>query len=132
MSADDANIEPPPAFPVYRTPVPGSWRRDLYHSEASLEAVEEVRLCLDEKDCIGLFLQYEKHSTTVGQFREDKDTSQFVSKPRYIAISPVLGEEKFRIFFSNERPQGLDESTFQEMVGHIVWWYGRENKISIC
>lgn len=118
-----SNVEPD--FPNYRTPVPGPRIRDWHYSDAPLAGVKEIQLCLDGVHCIGLRLQYEDYSATVGEFRSDKDTSQYFQEPRFIALTQEQDYFKVRITFSGEQRTNSRENEFQEMKGVIAWWYGK-------
>jgi hypothetical protein len=100
---------------------------DIFYSEAPLESVTRVQLCYGSDGCIGLLLDYEKHSQTVGDFRYDKDVSRYFQRPQSISLnhghqhSTRCIDVKF-----SKQSAWLDtavEGDMQPMRGIIVWWY---------
>jgi hypothetical protein len=119
----------PPDHPSYRTPVPSCGTADcnIFYSEAPLEGVTRVQLCHDSDGCIGLLLDYEKHSQIVGEFRYDKGVSRYFQRPQSISLSHEqhLSTRCIDVKFSSQSTC-LDtafESGMQPMRGTIVWWY---------
>ncbi|KAF2785760.1 hypothetical protein K505DRAFT_368832 [Melanomma pulvis-pyrius CBS 109.77] len=125
-----------PALPIYQTvPYYGLRVSDLSYSEAPLSGVVRAQLCMDGGFCIGLVLQYESCSRSVGQFRYDKDISEWFQQPSTIGI--VLKEEGERrkftlqanIRFDAPGPTGIGSSegdqteSVYSMTGVLVWWY---------
>ncbi|KAJ8109446.1 hypothetical protein OPT61_g7451 [Boeremia exigua] len=128
-SATEAAILVPPDFPTYRTPVPaftfGMSISDLFYSEAPLENVTRVQSCYDTGRCIGLLLDYEKHSQTVGDFRYDKEVSHYFQQPRSIGLGYEQQTGCLEVKFSRQIAWSdtAVESYMQPMRGAIVWWY---------
>lgn len=123
---DEKTSQPRPEFLTYRTPMPLIMNRDDWHySEAPLVDVKEVQLCVDDGHCIGLCLHYKDFSMAVGQFREDKDTSQIYHGPRFIQLVRIGSEHKFNINLLGDEKVMPNESEFLAMAGCIVWWYGK-------
>lgn len=126
---DEAAPINPPAFPTYRTPVPADGMNisELFYSEAPLEGVIRVQLCYDTGRCIGLLLEYEKCSQTVGHFRPDKEVSDYFQRPQSISLTHE--QQNFaaglHVKFSKQSPL-LDDSCMQPMRGIIVWWYSAD------
>jgi DNA-directed RNA polymerase subunit E'/Rpb7 len=86
-----------------------------------------VQLFHDSEGCIGLLLDYEKHSQIVGNFRYDKDVSRYFQRPQSISLShgQHLSTRCTDVKFSSQSTP-LDtaiESGMQPMRGIIVWWY---------
>ena len=126
-----------PAFPTYRTEMPdyGLTMDELHYSEAPLSGVVQAQLCMHGGFCIGLVLQYESCSRSVGQFRYDKDISEWFHRPSQLGIVHERGRltSKVHINFVTTGPTigtGSSESVQPEnvhpMAGVIVWWYGKE------
>lgn len=118
-----------PDFPVYRTPVPayGTDICRLFYSEAPLNGVLRVLRCYDTNRCIGLLLDYENHSQTVGNFSREKDLSDYFEQPQSIEL--VYGRDDSRccidVKFSRQ-DAGPDVAVGSPMMGTIVWWYSTD------
>ena len=118
-----------PPFPTYRTPVPGYGIDicDLYYSEAPLEGITRAQICRDAGQCIGLLLQYRKHSQSVGNFRYDRQISEYLEYP--LSIRLIRGDDNpascVRIEFWEEGPDICEtaEDYLWPMRGTIIWWY---------
>lgn len=130
LSIEGKDYPAQPQFPIYRTCPPqyGVFTYDSTYSEASLEGVDHIQSCEDAGYCIGLLLQYTTYSTTVGQFRYDKEISDFC-KPHSI----VLVQEQHSLG-SRVRIKPFDEQSITDEIknehlrlteGILVWWYGR-------
>jgi hypothetical protein len=126
-----------PAFPIYRTAVPGYglFPDEWFYSEAPLDGVVRAQLCIDRGFCIGLVLQYESCSRSVGQFRYDKNISEWFQQPFQIGVVHERDRltSKVRINFVTTEPAtgtGTSESvqpeSIYQMTGVLVWWYAKE------
>ncbi|KAF2793658.1 hypothetical protein K505DRAFT_337608 [Melanomma pulvis-pyrius CBS 109.77] len=122
-------------FPTYRTPVPGHGMDtcELFYSEAPLEGVIQVQSCWDTGRCIGLLLQYERYSQTVGEFRYDKTISDYFHLPCSIGLTQKEHDSTsyVHIEFSKEIAQ-LDSTGDDQMMpmrGIVVWWYSRNMSV---
>jgi hypothetical protein len=98
---------------------------ELFYSEAPLEGVIQVQSCLDMGRCIGLLLEYERYSQTVGEFRYDKDISDYFYQPCSIGLIQEQHNSASRVHieFSKEvaGPDRTGENHMQPMRGIIVW-----------
>lgn len=104
---------------------------DLFYSEAPLDGVIQVQLCLDKGQCIGLLLQYEKYSQTVGEFRYDKEISDYFHQPCSIILTQHESASSVQIEFSKEVAllNRTEDNDIQPMRGIIVWWYSRNMSV---
>jgi hypothetical protein len=132
QSAKEAAPLAHPAFPTYRTSVPAYGMNvcDLFYSEAPLEGVMRVQSCYDTGRCIGLLLDYEKCSQTVGHFRHDKEVSDYFQRPQSIGLTHEQHHSAagLHVKFSRQSPL-LDravDSCMRPMRGTIVWWYSAD------
>lgn len=107
----------------------GFYKVDWFYSEAPLDSVIEVRLCVDRGFCIGLLLCYEKFSRTLGQYRLDK-VADYVLHPKWVGykqernLSAKPPTSHVKITFLKD-VSGSSEYELLSMVGTIVWWFGK-------
>jgi len=130
LSPEEILLLPPPRFPTYRTPAPrcNIFMNNKYYSEASLEGLVRVQLCMDAKYCIGILLHYKIYSKTVGQFRYDKDISEFLDPGSFGLVQEQhRTNPRIRIQLLDEHS---DEETKRQYLcltkGSIVWWYSKD------
>jgi hypothetical protein len=133
IPAEKMEILTTPQFPSYRVPFPRylMFRYNMHYSEASLEDLIQVQLCLDAKYCIGILLHYETYSRTIGQFRYDKEISDFL-KPGTFGLAQEQHETNPRIriqLFDEHLSEDIKSLYIQLLKGDIVWWYGRDISI---
>jgi hypothetical protein len=116
-----------PSFPTRRTGMPdhGLSIIEWCYSEAPLDGVVQAQLCMDGGFCIGLLLQYQTCSRSLGQFRYDKDISEWFHSPSWISIVHERGPlmSKARIDFVT---MGSGEGV-HPMTGIMVWWYAKDD-----
>ena len=123
---DESNAVPP-RWPLYRCDRPYGigGKVEWFYSEASLESVQRVQLCVDEGFCVGLRLEYEKFDKTLGHYRLDKESECF-DEPQWGAFTghrTSAGNWRVKISFSRHKPQNTDWNIFQ-MTGIMCWWFG--------
>ncbi|TLD29928.1 hypothetical protein E2P81_ATG06581 [Venturia nashicola] len=82
-NVEEAVEEVPSLLCRIERPVYGFTKMDWFYSEAPLDSVIEVRLCVDRGFCIGLLFCYEKFSRTLGQYKLDK-VADCVSYPTLV------------------------------------------------
>jgi len=107
---------------------------ELYYSEAPLDGVLHAQLCIYGGFCVGLVLQYQSCSRSLGQFRYDKHTSEWFHQPCQIGIaheregltSRVRMNFVTRNLQGKEHGEGIQPQQFHPMTGVMVWWYGKE------
>ena len=95
-----------PPWPEYRSHRPYGFvsnSLEWFYSEASLELVEQVQLCVDQGFCVGLRLQYEKFDKALGHYKLDKEFKWPAS------CVGGLGQEGLRLLWS--RRCGLMRNT---------------------
>jgi hypothetical protein len=129
VAFDEHEHRAPPRNPIYYA-MPRSDSMiptETYYSEAPLSGVHKVRLCMEGDYCIGLLLQYDSYSRSVGHFRYDKIIRYHPDKPSYIAVRESRQDNKVSVHveFPNE-PIVRAGYHCQPMIGRIVWWYSRE------
>jgi len=117
-----------PRWPLYRSHRPYSytWKQEWFYSEASLESVERVWLCIDEGFCVGLRLQYEKFDKTLGHYRLDKESAEYFDEPQWGSFTQQRdppGNSYVKISFSKQKPENTDWNIFR-MTGIMCWWFG--------
>lgn len=118
-----------PRWPLYRSPRPYGFVTDKlqwFYSEASLESVERVQLCINEGFCIGLRLQYEKFDKTLGHYRLDRESMECFDNPQWGGFTEhrdSAGNSRVKILFSRHEPKNTDWNIFR-MAGVMCWWFG--------
>ncbi|KAF1357804.1 hypothetical protein EJ07DRAFT_157494 [Lizonia empirigonia] len=121
----------PPNFPTYRTPFPGfvTYFYNMYYSEAPLEGLVKVQVCMDDGYCLGILLDYGSHSRTVGQYRYDRKISS-AYEPNCIGLIQErhVSNPRIRLRILDEKsPQSeTRDPDLRLMHGIIVWWYGKD------
>jgi hypothetical protein len=130
LSSEEIEKLSPPPFPSYRTTFPGyvMFGYNMHYSEASLEDLAQVQLCMDAGYCIGILLHYKTYRKTVGQFRYDKEVSDFL-KPCSFRLVQEQHETKprIRIQHFDERSTEITRSLHLRLTkGNMVWWYSKD------
>jgi len=119
-----------PPWPLYRTHRPiwdQGMKTDWFYSEASLELVERIQLCVSDGLCIGLRLQYKEYDRILGQYRLDRESEESFDNPQwgsFIQLRTLVGNSGIQITFSQHMPTNIGWNTFR-MSGIMCWWFGR-------
>ena len=118
-----------PPWPHYHSPRPygyGGEKLQWFYSEASLESVKRVQLCVHEGFCVGLRLQYEKFDKTLGHYSLDKESAECFDEPQWGCFTEQrdsAGNSHVKISFSRHMPKNTDWNIFR-MDGVMCWWFG--------
>lgn len=116
------------SWPQYRNNRPYGYKGEKlqwYYSEASLESVERVQLCVEHGFCIGIRLQYKEFDKTLGHYRLDRESECF-DNPQWgtlIEHRDSAGNLHVKIKFSKYMPKCEDCKVFR-MAGVMCWWFG--------
>jgi len=132
LSLEDMGCLPLPHFPTYQTPLPEHQSvYNTYYSEASLEGLVRVQLCMDMRYCIGILLHYETYSKTVGQIRYDKEIRDFLD-PCSFGLAQERHDTNPRIqlqVFDERSTEEIKNLYLRLLGGTIVWWYGTDMSV---
>ncbi|KAF2022057.1 hypothetical protein BU24DRAFT_417703 [Aaosphaeria arxii CBS 175.79] len=120
-------------FPMPQSPAPNhrSFDDSSYYTEASLQGLLHVRLCLDDDYCLGMEFDYGHYCVAVGQFRYDKVTTDPLV-PNAIGLMHVefQSNPRVRIRYFNESSSGPEEARSCQRLdggeGTITWWHCRD------
>lgn len=120
-----------PPYPTHRTPFPGFviHEYDMHYSEAPLDGLVQVHVCSDAGYCLGILLDYGNYSTTVGQYRYDKEISD-AYEPHCIELLPEPHVSNPRVRIRTRREETIWGETKHPILrlthGVIVWWFGKD------
>jgi hypothetical protein len=133
ISSEETEKLHAPQYPTYRVPLPRylMFQYNMHYSEASLKDLIQVQLCMDAKYCIGVLLHYETCSKVIGQFRYDKEISDFL-EPHTFGLAQEQHETnpRVRIHHFDERSTADTKSLFVQLIeGDIAWWYSKNISI---
>ena len=114
-------------LPSPRTPRPFESTGDKTvwcYSEAPLQSVQRVHLCVDGGVCIGLRFEYKDFDITLGQYRLDKESEQCFDNPQWGSVTKEYdnqsGNNRVTMEFTSSKPS-LDG--WFRMAGVMTWWF---------
>lgn len=103
---------------------PGGDKLVWFYSEAPLQSVQRIRLCIVEDSCIGIRLQYKEFDITLGQYRVDKKSEKCFDDPQWVKYTTECdnqsGTTRTELAFSRSKPS-LDG--WFRMAGVMTWWF---------
>ncbi|OCL07914.1 hypothetical protein AOQ84DRAFT_294199 [Glonium stellatum] len=120
------DVDPQSSFGSIRN-LPESPIQLWFCSSASLDGVEQVRVCVDDRKehlpCVGMLLIYANHEESLGQWRNDRHIED-IKLSGSICISTGNAEAGPYVRAIANHKEGTDKGWREiTLMGTIIWWF---------